>query len=161
MHSRPSASIDKRIDRPCCLPELPGADKMPRALRERRGKDGQLVRWLPLAGWVLLVFGVSSIPDLSVPGNETPGLDKVFHFGEYAVLGALLGHAAGFAGVRRTLMMGALVGLLLGTLDELYQSSVPGRSLDAFDAVADTMGSMVGALAWFAWTRRRRRTMLS
>jgi uncharacterized protein YfiM (DUF2279 family) len=137
-----------------------GTDMMPRALVGNVRKD-RGVRWLPLVGWVLLLFGISSIPDLSVPGSDTPGLDKVFHFAEYAVLGALLGYAARLSEGRRTLWIGALAGLLVGTLDELYQSTVPGRSLDAMDAAADTMGTMVGALAWFAWTRRKRRTMLS
>lgn len=119
------------------------------------------MRWLPLLGWVLLVFGVSSIPDLSVPGNNTPGLDKLFHFGEYSVLGLLLGVGMRRYRTWRAVWVGALVGVVVATADELYQTTVPGRELDALDAVADTLGVITGALVWSAWTQRRQRTLHS
>ena len=119
------------------------------------------MRWLPFVGWLLVLFGVSSIPDLSVGPQDAPGLDKLLHLSAYSVLGALFGLATRRSEARRALWSGVLVGVLVGSLDELYQSTVPGRQLDALDAVADTVGVALGALAYAAWTRRRRRTMLS
>ncbi len=62
---------------------------------------------------------------------------------------------------RRALWTGLAVGMLVGLLDELYQSTVPGREPDALDAAADTLGVVLGALAWSAWTQTRRKTILS
>lgn len=120
-----------------------------------------MLRWLPLVLWVLVLFGVSSIPDLRVPKHDTPGLDKLFHFGEYLVLGVLFARAVGAPAARRALWSGALLGLCVAMLDELYQSTVPGREADVVDAIADVMGAAAGALVWSLWTRRRQTTMLS
>jgi len=119
------------------------------------------VRWLPFVVWMLILFGVSSVPDLSVGPNRVPGFDKLLHVGAYSVLGALFGFATKLSGSRRAVWTGALIGLGVGGLDELYQGTVPGRELDAVDALADIVGVVLGALVWSAWTQRRRKTMLS
>ncbi len=120
-----------------------------------------MIRWLPFVVWLLILFGISSIPDLSVGPDRAPGFDKLLHVGAYSVLGALFGFATRTSRSTRALWTGALVGLGVGTLDELYQSTVPGREVDAFDALADVIGVMLGAWVWSAWTQHRRRTMLS
>ena len=116
-------------------------------------------RWLHLALWLGVVFGLSSIPDLKPPGAGIPGIDKLFHAGEYAVLGALWGRAR--RGGRWPALQGALVGLVVGSLDELSQGRVPGRQMDLLDASADLLGATCGCLAWSRWTRRRRDPILS
>ena len=89
---------------------------------------------IALLGSLLAVFGMSSIPDLKPPAAGVPGVDKLFHAGEYAMLGWLWGRARGRAGAG--FLRGALLGLGVGVMDELYQGSVPGREVDLFDVAA-------------------------
>ncbi|UCE03993.1 MAG: VanZ family protein [Candidatus Latescibacterota bacterium] len=117
--------------------------------------------WLPFGVWVLAIFGVSSLRDLGTAPVGAPGLDKLFHTGEYAVLGFLFARAtsrrwSGWRAIGSTL----LLGLVLGSLDELYQSTVPGRAVDVFDVCADVIGATCGALLW-NWTRARRGSRLT
>jgi VanZ family protein len=54
-----------------------------------------------------------------------------------------------------------LVGAGVGALDEAYQATVPGRSQELLDWIADIAGSLAGAglALWFrAWIARRRST---
>jgi VanZ family protein len=56
---------------------------------------------------------------------------------------------------RRVLVVaGALA--LFGTLDELHQLWIPGRSAEVRDAVMDTLGGMAGAAAAALGVSRRR-----
>ena len=110
--------------------------------------------WLYLGLWIAFVFGVSSIPDLKPPGPGVPGIDKLFHAGEYAVLGWLWGRARRR---RWAAAQAALLGAIVGGLDELYQGGVAGRERDALDVGADVLGTVLGCLAWSLWTRRRRK----
>jgi hypothetical protein len=113
-----------------------------------------LRRWLPAVLWAAVLFAVSSQPRL--PMDLGGGLDKGAHFGAYAVLGTLLAHALyGRAG---GLILPLLLGSTVGALDEVYQSTVPGRATEVMDWVADTLGAVTGVLAYrlfrSRWDRR-------
>src|SRR5690606_17831365 len=62
----------------------------------RPGRGGSFVSWLrawaPPLLWAAVLFSISSQPRL--PGGLGGGLDKVAHFGAFAVLGLLLARAA-------------------------------------------------------------------
>ena len=55
----------------------------------------KVANWSPVAGYILLIFAVSS---MSMPPavGAAPNLDKVAHFVEYGILGCLLGWTMGF-----------------------------------------------------------------
>lgn len=108
--------------------------------------------WLHLGLWLVLIFGLSSIPDLTPPGPRVSGLDKLFHAGEYAVLGALWGRALGLR--RHGFWLGLALGLGVGSLDELHQGRVPGRETDVLDALADATGAALGCAFWVWFSRR-------
>jgi VanZ family protein len=57
----------------------------------------------------------------------------------------------------------AIVGFLavFGTVDETHQAFIPGRSMEAMDAVGDTAGAAVGAMAGAWWAGRRTRPVVS
>jgi len=107
------------------------------------------------AGYVLLIFVVSSIPSLTAPGPEFVPKDKIAHFVEYFILGILLFKGIGWTvSLSRSATFGFLfaVGASVGALDEIYQSFVPGRMMSIFDWYADALGIATGC-GLFVFTR--------
>jgi VanZ family protein len=103
--------------------------------------------------WWLAIFTVSSLPNLQPPG-AFQGRDKLAHAVEYSVFGYLLGSAfweSPRPRTRRRLVFALLVGIAYGSVDELYQSLVPGRVTSLADLGADSVGILLGvASAWRA-----------
>jgi VanZ family protein len=112
-------------------------------------------RWLLVVAWLLVLFGVSSLPGSTLP---SVGWDysQVGHFTGYAILGTLMVFAVG---PRRMTVRVALVLLLAcslyGVSDEYHQSFVPGRTPDPVDWAVDTAGAGVAIAAVMLETRRR------
>lgn len=109
--------------------------------------------WGPAAGWAAVLFLLSAVPGSDV-GPTVPHLDKVAHFGLYAVLGGTLG----WVRVRRMPRLPHLLLLALGLLyalsDEFHQAFVPGRDPDALDLVADALGVLMGYGLFLRWWGR-------
>lgn len=79
--------------------------------------------------------------------NRLPYADKLVHTIEYGILGGLITWAAPAAltgGQRIASAIG--LGLAVGTADEIYQRSVPGRQSSLADLAADVAGVTLGAL---------------
>jgi VanZ family protein len=108
--------------------------------------------WLPALAWAAVIFALSSRS--TVPVDLELGLDKVAHFGAYALLGAFLARGQLSAGLPALAV--ALIGWAYAASDEWHQSFVPGRSPDLLDWVADAAGVAAG-LAFYHWARRRAR----
>jgi VanZ family protein len=112
--------------------------------------SGLISRWLPLAAWVALIFGLSSIPGLSAEDVDLPRwFDKVVHAVEYAVLALLIYRGFGYGQSQPrwiTVLIAVATGTGLAALDELYQRTVPGRFSSAFDFAADAVGVLAGTL---------------
>ena len=91
-----------------------------------------------------------------------PHADKLVHFGMYAVMGVLAYKAIVDARDRPPMWLLALVAggvAMVGAIDELHQSIVPGRSSDPLDWLADATGGIVAVVAMRAltdlgWMRR-------
>lgn len=111
---------------------------------------GLISRWLPLAAWVVLIFGLSSIPGLSTEDVDLPRwFDKIVHGIEYAILAILIYRGFGYGHVRPrwiTVVIAVATGAGLAALDELYQSTVPGRDSNVLDFAADMVGVLSGTL---------------
>ena len=118
------------------------------------GSD-RTVRWLLVAGWMLVIFGLSSMPGSAIPGS-VGDYSLVAHFVEYAVLAGLLTCAIG---PRRRWARFALLVLLAcslyGASDEFHQSFTPGRTPDPVDWATDTVGAAAGIAAILIVRRRR------
>ena len=83
-------------------------------------------------------------------------LDKLGHFALYAVLGLLMLRAAATARPAPRIVLSVLtVASLFGAADEWHQRFIPGRSQDAADWLADTLGAGSGVLAVVAFRSRR------
>ena len=106
------------------------------------------------AGLIFFLSAQSSFPMLPA-GIFT--YDKLLHCCEYAVLGFFVARALDVFGVRHFVLLGIVAGALYGVSDEFHQYFVPGRSSDPFDALADTVGSTLGAVAWFGLAKRLHR----
>lgn len=103
---------------------------------------------LPMWIWIAAIFVVSSIPGPALAAVGITVWDKLAHFFEYAVLGFLaLRHqrCAVARSPQSSLVRVALLGVLVGSVDECYQYLIPGRSTDAADLVADVLGALAGA----------------
>jgi VanZ family protein len=122
---------------------------------------GRLITlWGPVAIYVLLIFYVSS---MSNPPGVPPirHFDKLIHFCEYGLLGALLGRALGLTGLRQGYLAVALaslaIGAFVGMADETYQGTVAGREKSAADFAFDLAGILTSLLLLRAWASRRDR----
>jgi peptidoglycan/LPS O-acetylase OafA/YrhL len=125
--------------------------------RRRSGRDDGRTRrqrrWAALAAvaWTAGLFALSSWS----PGDGAldvwwrfPHDDKVVHGILYAVLGGLLRVATGRVLAAVTIAGG------VGIADELYQATVPGRTADPLDWLADVLGALAGAALVTALPRR-------
>jgi len=116
-----------------------------------------LQRHGPAIAWAVLLFVLSSIPDLAFPVQVFSWDDKIHHAAAYTPLGFLLLRA--IAGKERCgqkdLWLAIVIGALYGASDEIHQHFVPGRVMDWTDAAADSVGVMFGSWIFYKWRRYR------
>jgi VanZ family protein len=104
------------------------------------------------ACWAVFMLALTSWPSPpEVPVvSSIPDFDKVVHALLYGVLGFLASFAVAWSpGKRRPLARAFFVAgavAVWGTLDEIHQAWIPGRSMEVADAVTDTVAGFVGAL---------------
>lgn len=103
-------------------------------------------RWTAPALWAVVILIGTSWPSISV-GPDVSGLDKLVHFGMYAVLTVLVLRSTATPRAVPTLVAVVLGVLLLGAVDEWHQAFIPGRSTSLADWFADSLGAVAGALA--------------
>ncbi len=117
-------------------------------------------RWLAVF-WGLFLLALTSWPSPpEIPGvTSIPNFDKLCHAVLYGVEGFLLFFAIAWPSPPRSPWLAAMfVGGLLavfGTLDELHQAWIPGRSMEGADALTDSIAGFAGGLAAALASRRR------
>lgn len=110
------------------------------------------VSWTAVAGWMGVIFYMSSRTGISVWSPLT----YVAHFTEYLILGLLLCHAVSAStslSPRAILLVALIVASLYGVSDEIHQAFVPTRQPDVVDWLTDSLGAGV-ALLLFTGARR-------
>src|SRR6476661_6951745 len=116
--------------------------------------DSRSARWLAIAGWMALIFFLSSQPQL--PSPPDPWVDLIFkkgaHFTVYAVLAVLFRRA--LPPSRRIWALSWVLTVLYAASDEWHQSFVPGRHPQVTDVLIDACGAATGLLI-FWWLQRR------
>jgi VanZ family protein len=109
----------------------------------RMGSTREIPDWIWPALLAALIVVASSRSQVATPAIAH--IDKVAHFGVYAMLATMtvrLGRGGRAAA-------GALLAVsFFGFTDEWHQSFVPGRSSDVWDWVADTSGAAVAVLLY-------------
>lgn len=124
----------------------------------RRERRGFLTHVLPALLWAVAIFvgGSSGMPQVN--GPHTVGFDKVEHavafFGLELLCFRALRHELPERGREQLAWFAALVSIGIGIALELYQLGLPDRSAEVADALADSVGAVLGALllrrvSWF------------
>lgn len=114
-----------------------------------RARRDIVVRWLPAAILMAAIFTMSSFRVPPLPQGPVVGVDKLIHAGVYGLLATLLYHATGRP------VLAVVLTVAYGCTDELHQALVPGRFSDAFDALADAIGAVLGVASTWALLRAR------
>ena len=118
------------------------------AERARRWLD-RFAGWPAVAGWAVVIFGLSSIPNNFAPSESAIPADKIAHAIEFAVLAVLVAWTLArsrSAGVTLTLAFAAaFISSAYGVTDEIHQRYVPGRDVTVGDFFADVGGAALGA----------------
>jgi len=95
--------------------------------------------------FLLLIIVGSSIPGKSVPEIVSLSWDKLLHFIEYSILGAL-GYRAYHNHPNFKIYLMCLFGIMFGYIDESWQKMIPGRFSSHYDVIADGIGVIFGTL---------------
>jgi len=136
-----------------------------REARRRPAAARRLLPWLVVAAWMLVIFGLSSIPNLEPGGSGKLnfGLSKLGHVVVFSVLGLLVGMPLALRRVPHWLWWTFVWCTLYAISDEVHQAFVPGRDPTVRDVGIDAISALVGgklwpvaARRWIAWRRRRR-----
>ena len=115
----------------------------------------------PAITWALLIFIGSAIPSRYFPTMKIFRYDKLIHIGLFLVFGLFVYRAInsiiqkylfnwGIAFISLSIVM------LYGVLDEMHQGFVPGRSVDIWDAIADTIGGFSAMIIIYLLSLRTR-----
>jgi VanZ family protein len=109
----------------------------------------QQLRWRWAFGLAMAVQLMALYAPRAPAGPHVNGFDKVIHLSIFAVPAFV----ALMVGIRARWALGILA--LHAPISELIQHFVlPHRSGDVFDAIADTIGVLLGGLAYLVWNRR-------
>ena len=117
---------------------------------------------LPAIVWAFVIFLLSSIPATRLPRFAHLFNDKFVHASIFFVLGLFI-YLALEPKIRpasfdwRRLIIATSAVILYGVSDEFHQGFVPGRTVDVFDAAADSLGGFLSALVILAregWKKR-------
>jgi VanZ family protein len=112
--------------------------------------------------YAVLIFIVSSIPEITPPSLGFQLEDKVYHFIEYSIFSFLLFLAFFTAKTdffkKNVFLFSSLIGIIYAYSDEFHQRVVPGRSYDLYDFLADCLGIiLIQVILWIyhGWKSRR------
>jgi VanZ family protein len=114
------------------------------------------VSWIqerPAAAWSLMlayaavIYLMSSVQYHGQPFGLSSGFAVAEHVFEYALFGFLVALAFGSRSVHG-FWPALLVSCLYGVSDELHQFFVPGRDASVFDVFADSLGCLIGVIAY-------------
>jgi VanZ family protein len=113
----------------------------------------------PAVLWAIIIYIASSIPAKYLPSQTFFAYDKIVHITLFLIFGLLVYRAlepikdSGQLNLGRIFFSIAIV-ISYGVLDEIHQGSVPGRTVDIYDALADTVGGLVAGILIFFQRRK-------
>jgi len=114
----------------------------------------QLKLWLPPIGYALLIFALSSIKSASFPTVGFKLADKFIHLGEYGLFAFILTRFLVQLGWKNPYIWAVLIASFYGITDEIHQFYVPGRTMEVYDWMADTLGGLAGSQLYRMWAKK-------
>lgn len=107
-------------------------------------------RWVYAIALAVVIVVASGRSSVAAP--DIVDFDKAAHFAVFGLLATLVARA-GFKPSR--MGWAVLIVSLFGLSDEWHQGSTPGRSMEVYDWVADTLGAItaVALYRYVAWYR--------
>ncbi len=104
--------------------------------------------YLPLYLYWLILLTLTSIPGPALPTQITFN-DKLEHLSAFMILGILLSLSLKVQNKFKLLkdrffIATFIIGVVYGSLDEIHQLFIEGRSCDILDVTADTIGVSIG-----------------
>jgi VanZ family protein len=99
-----------------------------------------------VVGWASLILVMTSWPAPPTIVPQVSGLDKVGHFGVYAILGYLVSRALPSPAAWPARLNALTAMAVFGFVDELHQLLIPGREASVWDWSADFVGATSGLL---------------
>jgi len=116
----------------------------------------KLKNFLPALIWALIIFIVSSIPNLSAPSFGFRAFDKLAHFGEYFIFALFVSYAIGkqHFGISKIFWISTIIAGLYGFSDEFHQLFIAGREASMLDALADLFGGASASGIYFLWKKK-------
>lgn len=117
----------------------------------------RVINWLFLLAWTGLIWFLSSRPSVPSAGND--GMDTFLRQGGHLALHFvlfLLAWRAGIGSFGRTkgVIFALFYALINAVLDELYQTTVPGRNANLEDVLTNGAGVLLGFVVVIGWQRR-------
>lgn len=115
----------------------------------------KLFLWLLTLSWAILIFYLTSIPNLTVSPDTLTSLiiSNGAHFLFFGIQAVLLKLAISNSYVLNPSFLPITLTSLYGVLDELHQINIPGRSADPMDWFLDTLGALVFVLIMRKYTK--------
>ena len=106
--------------------------------------------WFAVVGWMAIIFVFSSQPDSDLTHRQgiPIGIYKFAHLLVFGVLGFLVAGAIRHVDMPRSSLWAWVTVVLYAMSDEIHQAFVPGRSPLVMDVVIDSLGGIVGILAF-------------
>lgn len=126
-------------------------------------RRSHLILWLPCVLYYGFITFLSDVPGSQFSGLVVvpfPHFDKFVHFVIYSFLGMVVARALSWEEYYHKLRVRwfvyfALLIPALALLDEVHQSFVPNRTMDAVDWLADLLGAGLGGLIYILVIRGR------
>jgi VanZ family protein len=104
--------------------------------------------WAPVFIYVVLIFYISSLSDVSWSSSYP---DQLLHAAEFLGLAILVARALNGGLLRpiqpRILLLAFLLCVLYAISDEIHQMFVPNRYADYADVLSDAVGAAIGLFA--------------
>ena len=108
--------------------------------------------WVPVILWSGLIFAFSSIPNLKLPSLGLGFEDKIYHFTEFFIWGALYAKSYKMTPGQKSIrgfMIALVIGMAFALLDEGHQRWIPGRGFDWKDLLSNWSGLACSLLFLF------------
>jgi len=121
--------------------------------------------WTPIIFWMIVIFALSSIPNLKTNLKEDYILRKIAHIFEFAILTWLLCRAISNSSVSaqgrsasggKMLIFSVIFSVFYALTDEYHQTLVLNRHGTLKDVGIDSIGIFIVGLIWYIKSRKGR-----